>query len=75
MSYAEISVERIERLINDARNGYESPADMIADILHWCDANDARFSKLFERGVHYHESDIAADTDMLEDEDLEYCGA
>ena len=48
---------------------------MIADILHWCDHNDIKFNKIIDRGIHYHESDIAADLDMVEDNALEYCGA
>ena len=55
--YAKISIKRIEKLIEN-QNQYDNPSDMIADIIHWCKANDVSFEETLNRAYDYVESDL-----------------
>ena len=55
--YAKISVKRIEKLMEN-QNQYDNPSDMIADIIHWCRANDVSFEETLNRAYDYVESDL-----------------
>ncbi len=46
------SVDDIERII--VHTDAETPADIIANILHWCDANNEDFDTLVQRGIGYY---------------------
>jgi hypothetical protein len=55
--YAKISIKRIEKLMEN-QNQYDNPSDMIADIIHWCKANDVSFEETLNRAYDYVESDL-----------------
>lgn len=55
--YAKISINRIEKLMEN-QNQYDNPSDMIADIIHWCKANDVSFEETLNRAYDYVESDL-----------------
>ena len=40
----------------------DSPTDLIADILHWCDANNQDFDKIVAIGRRYYEDELRADS-------------
>lgn len=55
--YAKISIKRIEKLMEN-QNQYDNPSDMIADIIHWCKANDVSFEETLNRAYDYVELDL-----------------
>lgn len=55
--YAKISINRIEKIMEN-QNQYDNPSDMIADIIHWCKANDVSFEETLNRAYDYVESDL-----------------
>lgn len=40
----------------------DSPTDLIADILHWCDRNNQDFDKIVAIGRRYYEDELRADS-------------
>ncbi len=46
------SVDVIDRII--IHTDAETPADIIANIMHWCDANKEDFDVLVQRGTCYY---------------------
>ena len=51
------SVDGIEAILKDNID-MESPADIIADIMHWCDANSEDFDVLLQRASCYYLEDV-----------------
>jgi hypothetical protein len=51
------SVDNIDRILVDM--SADHPGDIIADILHWCDANGEDFEDILQRGRDYHEQESA----------------
>lgn len=55
--YVKMSVERIQKLLASEAN-YENASDIIADILHYCEANGTPFQVALERAQDYHAADV-----------------
>lgn len=49
------SIKRIDLRL--AEDGEDMPTDIIADIMHWCDANGESFAELIEQAQSYYEEE------------------
>ena len=47
-----LSVDNINKILTDM--AADHPGDIIADILHWCDAYNEDFDDLVRRGKDYY---------------------
>ena len=47
-----LSVDNIDKILTDM--AADHPGDIIADILHWCDAYNEDFDDLLRRGKDYY---------------------
>lgn len=65
-SYVQISVNRINELL-DTIPAYENVSDIIADIMHWCDANEEPFSEALLKAEEYYDADYEEER-MKEDD-------
>ena len=50
-------VKNIDSILNSMNADH--PGDIIADILHWCDANGEDFNDLLRRGTDYYNDEKA----------------
>jgi hypothetical protein len=53
MSSNQPSVDNIERMMAVCPDYHGSPADLIADVIHWCEANGRDFEAELERARLY----------------------
>ena len=53
----EQSVKNIDEILKHM--AADHPGDIIADILHWCDARGEDFDDLLRRGTDYYKDEIA----------------
>ena len=56
-----LSVENIDNILTEMKADH--PGDIIADILHWCDAYNEDFADLIRRGTDYYLDEKEIDTD------------
>jgi len=63
--YARLSVVRIMRTI-EAEPKYEGAADIIADIMHYCDAYGVPFEQILNQAQGYYDADLE-DVEDVED--------
>jgi len=61
--------KNIQELIS--KMGADTPGDIIADIMHWADANDMEFSDLVRQGTMYYNDEKMMYNDDGDDEDVE----
>ena len=61
------SVKRIEKIML-SQTAYDNPADLIADIMHWCDANDRSFETLLNTAQGYYDDELEEEK-VLEHDD------
>jgi hypothetical protein len=47
-----LSVDNINKILTDM--AADHPGDIIADIMHWCDAYNEDFDDLLRRGKDYY---------------------
>lgn len=53
-----LASKRIERaMANDNTGIWETPADIITDIMHWADENGKMFADLLNTAQGYYDSD------------------
>jgi hypothetical protein len=64
MSHIEKSVINIDQIL--IKMNADHPGDIIADILHWCDANDEDFDDLVGRGRSFHQDEKAEEDSAYE---------
>ena len=57
MSYSSDGVDNIERMMAVCPDYRGSPADLIADVIHWCEANGQDFEQVLEKARLYRCSD------------------
>ena len=58
-----LSVENIDKILTEMKADH--PGDIIADIMHWCDARNEDFDDILRRGTDYYldEKEVDYDTD------------
>jgi len=47
-----LSVDNIDKILTEMNADH--PGDIIADIMHWCDAYNEDFDDLLRRGTDYY---------------------
>lgn len=67
MSSSQPGVDNIERMMAVCPDYHQSPADLIADVMHWCEANGRDFEAELERARLYR----CCDDDTLTDDQRE----
>ena len=53
------SVKNIDNILTEM--AADHPGDIIADILHWCEANNEDFDDILQRGKDYYEDEKEVD--------------
>ena len=52
----QISIEALKEYMD--KMNYDTPAEAIADILHFCDLQNIDFQEVLALGVSYHREDL-----------------
>jgi hypothetical protein len=65
-NYSLLASMRIERLLGK-EPAWETPADIIADIVHWCDSKDLDFNQFLYKALGYYEDEVDEEK-LLEDD-------
>lgn len=61
MSYANKATKRVEDYLTAHFGGEASPAEVIADVIHYCKANNIDFDAQVVRAQGYYEAELEAD--------------
>ncbi len=75
MSYKELAIHRIIKVMDREDNGYDRPADLLADLIHYCDSQQGvdRGSESFEEELRvaygYVDDELAEDAEAANSED------
>jgi len=64
--YVELSIKRVEQIMA-TQPSYDNPSDLIADIMHWCDAKGQSFESLLNTAQGYYDADL--EEEMAQEDD------
>jgi len=77
VSYKELAIHRIIKVMDREDNGYDRPADLLADLIHYCDSQQGvdRGSESFEEELRvaysYVDDELGLDAELADSEDRE----
>ncbi len=75
MSYKELAIHRIIKIMDLEDNTYDRPADLLADLIHYCDSQQGvdRGSDTFDEELRvaygYVDDELAEDAEVADGED------